>query len=290
MPFRQRTGVRMFDSIVDEPRLSAWWRVEEGRPEPIPLLHDIRLLLAERYDEPFDSIGFNLYRDGNDSVAWHGDRHRHVVTNPVIAILSVGAPRPAPAAAARWRAVTELEPRQRRPVRDGGRVSAPAGNTRCPRSASPPAPASASPSAPCDSQRPASGHETDRARYAHRLRDQFGWVSGRGRSGRRRRNRGSRPCRGRCTSKISAAARCSSRSACVRPDLREEPVTEVRLGLDHATADEVHVGVGEVGSDREQAPDRHRLLLEDLQRHLVAALAEPRTCLAASVGSTPCSS
>ena len=94
LDLRQRTGVRMYDQIVDEPRLSAWWRLEGGEPEPLPILHDIRLLLADRYDEPFDSIGFNLYRDGNDSVAWHGDRHRHVVTNPVIAILSVGAPRP----------------------------------------------------------------------------------------------------------------------------------------------------------------------------------------------------
>ena len=30
----------------------------------------------------------------SDSVAWHGDRHRHLATNPVIAIVSVGAPRP----------------------------------------------------------------------------------------------------------------------------------------------------------------------------------------------------
>lgn len=94
LPFQQRTGVKMYDQIVDEPRLSAWWRVEHDRPEPIPILHEIRMLLAERYDEPFDSIGFNLYRDGHDSVAWHGDRHRHVVTNPVIAIVSVGVPRP----------------------------------------------------------------------------------------------------------------------------------------------------------------------------------------------------
>jgi len=94
LPLRQRTGVKMYDQVVDEPRLSAWWRLESGESEPIPLLRDIRLMLAERYAEPFDSIGFNLYRDGNDSVAWHGDRHRHVVTNPVIAIVSVGAPRP----------------------------------------------------------------------------------------------------------------------------------------------------------------------------------------------------
>jgi alkylated DNA repair dioxygenase AlkB len=94
LPFRQRTGVRMYDQIVDEPRLSAWWRVESGEPEPVSILRDVRLLLAERYAEPFDSIGFNLYRTGDDSVAWHGDRHRHIVTNPVIAIVSLGAPRP----------------------------------------------------------------------------------------------------------------------------------------------------------------------------------------------------
>jgi alkylated DNA repair dioxygenase AlkB len=94
LSFRQRTGVRMYDRIVDEPRLSAWWRAERGDPEPMPLLADMRRVLAARYREPFDSIGFNLYRNGDDSVAWHGDRHRHVVTNPVIAIVSVGAPRP----------------------------------------------------------------------------------------------------------------------------------------------------------------------------------------------------
>jgi alkylated DNA repair dioxygenase AlkB len=94
LPLRQRTGIRMYDQVIDEPRLSAWWGVECGSPEPSDLLRDVRRALGERYAEPFDSIGFNLYRDGEDSVAWHGDRHRHVVTNPVIAIVSVGAPRP----------------------------------------------------------------------------------------------------------------------------------------------------------------------------------------------------
>jgi alkylated DNA repair dioxygenase AlkB len=93
LPLRQRTGVKMYDQILDEPRLSAWWSADAGRPEPLSILREVRLLLADRYAEPFDSIGFNLYRDGNDSVAWHSDRHAHIVTNPVIAILSVGAPR-----------------------------------------------------------------------------------------------------------------------------------------------------------------------------------------------------
>jgi alkylated DNA repair dioxygenase AlkB len=95
LPWRQRRNVRMFDSIVDEPRLVAWWTEAPGaEPEPLPLLADMRSALSQRYDEVFDSIGFNLYRDGGDSVAWHGDRHRHNVVNPVIAIVSVGAARP----------------------------------------------------------------------------------------------------------------------------------------------------------------------------------------------------
>jgi alkylated DNA repair dioxygenase AlkB len=94
LPLRQRTDVRMFDRLVDEPRLSAWWHVDGGMPEPMPILAEIRELLSVRYGERFHSIGFNLYRDGADSVAWHGDRHRHVVTDPIVAIVSVGCPRP----------------------------------------------------------------------------------------------------------------------------------------------------------------------------------------------------
>ena len=94
LPLRQRTGVRMYDRIVSEPRLSAWWQEQHARPEPLPMLRDMRLVLAEHFGEPFDSIGFNLYRDGHDSVAWHSDRHAKVVTNPVVAIVSLGAPRP----------------------------------------------------------------------------------------------------------------------------------------------------------------------------------------------------
>ena len=94
LPLRQRSGVRMYDRIVAEPRLSSWWSADRGAPEPIPLLREMRHVLADRYAEPFDSIGFNLYRDGHDSVAWHADRHAKVVTNPVVAIVSLGSPRP----------------------------------------------------------------------------------------------------------------------------------------------------------------------------------------------------
>jgi alkylated DNA repair dioxygenase AlkB len=94
VPLRQRTNVQMYDRLVDEPRMSAWWHVDAGQPEPLAILSEMRELLSLRYAEAFDSIGFNLYRDGRDSVAWHGDRHRHVVVDPIVAIVSVGSPRP----------------------------------------------------------------------------------------------------------------------------------------------------------------------------------------------------
>lgn len=94
LPLRQRTGVRMYDRIVSEPRLTYWWQQQHGRPEPLPMLRDLRLALADRYAEAFDSIGCNLYRDGADSVAWHADRHAKLVSNPVVAIVSLGARRP----------------------------------------------------------------------------------------------------------------------------------------------------------------------------------------------------
>jgi alkylated DNA repair dioxygenase AlkB len=92
LPWRQRT-VTMYERRLPEPRLTWWWTTADG-PEPLPVLADARAALRARYGEDFDSIGCNLYRDGADSVAWHGDRHRHTVVNPVVAIVSVGAPRP----------------------------------------------------------------------------------------------------------------------------------------------------------------------------------------------------
>lgn len=94
LDFRQRTGVPMYDRLVDEPRLSAWWNESDGGREPLPILADIRWELTERFDHHFDSIGFNLYRDQRDSVAWHADRHRKRVADPVVVILSVGVSRP----------------------------------------------------------------------------------------------------------------------------------------------------------------------------------------------------
>ena len=92
LPWRQRT-VPMYERLVREPRL-VWWWSEGDPPPPLPVLDELRRALTLRYDRSFDSIGCNYYRTGADSVAWHGDRLRHTQVDPVVAIVSVGAPRP----------------------------------------------------------------------------------------------------------------------------------------------------------------------------------------------------
>jgi len=79
----------MYDRIVEVPRLTTGlWR--EGRP---PLLDQMAGALSRRYGLELVSISANLYRDGNDSVAWHGDQvGRHRVTT-IVAIVSLGSPR-----------------------------------------------------------------------------------------------------------------------------------------------------------------------------------------------------
>lgn len=93
LPWRQRR-VPMYGRMLDEPRLSAWWSAAGDDPPPLPVLAGVGVALSERYDVGFDSIGFNFYRDGADSVAWHTDRNGRGVPETTIAIVSVGAPRP----------------------------------------------------------------------------------------------------------------------------------------------------------------------------------------------------
>ncbi len=93
LPWRQRQ-VTMYDRLLPEPRLTAWWTEAERTGEALPVLRDARVALTRHYRKAFDTIGFNLYRDGRDSVAWHGDRERFRLENPTVAIVSTGSPRP----------------------------------------------------------------------------------------------------------------------------------------------------------------------------------------------------
>jgi alkylated DNA repair dioxygenase AlkB len=86
--------VIMYDRKLEEPRLTAWWTTEHETREPLPVLGEARQAFTDHYGKPFDSIGYNLYRDGHDSVAWHGDRMRLTQEDPIVAIVSTGEPRP----------------------------------------------------------------------------------------------------------------------------------------------------------------------------------------------------
>ncbi|HXA29083.1 MAG TPA: alpha-ketoglutarate-dependent dioxygenase AlkB [Candidatus Angelobacter sp.] len=76
-----------------QPRLLASWPYQPGGGLLPPIFERIRAALSQRYDRHFDSVHANLYRDGRDSVAWHGDRIARTVRDPLVAIVSLGEPR-----------------------------------------------------------------------------------------------------------------------------------------------------------------------------------------------------
>jgi alkylated DNA repair dioxygenase AlkB len=87
---------RMYDRIVDVPRLVAWYDAPDTLPHPV--LADARSALSAFYrpelGEPFTTAGCCLYRDGRDSVAWHGDTiGRGAREDTLVAIVSFGSPR-----------------------------------------------------------------------------------------------------------------------------------------------------------------------------------------------------
>ncbi|MGH9087772.1 MAG: alpha-ketoglutarate-dependent dioxygenase AlkB [Acidimicrobiales bacterium] len=86
----------MYDRIVDVPRLHRFYG--EGEALPDPALEGLREALDGAYrdelGEPFRSTGLCCYRDGRDSVAWHGDTiGRASLEDTVVAIVSLGSPR-----------------------------------------------------------------------------------------------------------------------------------------------------------------------------------------------------
>ncbi|MBV9100450.1 MAG: alpha-ketoglutarate-dependent dioxygenase AlkB [Candidatus Dormibacteraeota bacterium] len=80
----------LYGRVVDTPRLIARWPYQRGSVERPPLFEQVRTLLEQRYRRPFNSVSANLYRDGRDSVAWHGDRIPRTVHNPLVATISLG--------------------------------------------------------------------------------------------------------------------------------------------------------------------------------------------------------
>lgn len=87
-PWQQRER-HMYDKLVLEPRLvAAWGRAElDALPDQ---LKDVRRAVSDRYRVEFDSVLINLYRDGRDGVAWHGDTVRKRLPDTVVVTVGLG--------------------------------------------------------------------------------------------------------------------------------------------------------------------------------------------------------
>jgi alkylated DNA repair dioxygenase AlkB len=84
---------RMYDRVVDVPRLLKFYGDDDRLPHP--LLVEARRRLCAHYaaelGEPFTTAGLCYYRDGRDSVAWHGDTiGRSRTEDTMVAIVSFG--------------------------------------------------------------------------------------------------------------------------------------------------------------------------------------------------------
>jgi alkylated DNA repair dioxygenase AlkB len=87
---------QMWDNVVDVPRLLRFYDERDRLPDP--LLDEAREALNSHYaaelGEPFTTAGMCFYRDGRDSVAWHGDTiGRSSTQDTMVAILSLGEAR-----------------------------------------------------------------------------------------------------------------------------------------------------------------------------------------------------
>ena len=80
----------MYQRTVDVPRLYALVP-QDGEGHPI--LEVIRRAVSARYGERFARTSLGYYRDGQDSVAWHGDQVARKLPRALVATVSVGAPR-----------------------------------------------------------------------------------------------------------------------------------------------------------------------------------------------------
>ncbi|MBS4753409.1 alpha-ketoglutarate-dependent dioxygenase AlkB [Nocardioides sp. zg-ZUI104] len=86
----------MYDKVVAVPRLIYTYMIGEELPHPaLAAARDtLSAHYAEELGEPFRTAGCCYYRDGRDSVAWHGDTiGRGSSHDTMVAIVSVGDPR-----------------------------------------------------------------------------------------------------------------------------------------------------------------------------------------------------
>jgi alkylated DNA repair dioxygenase AlkB len=87
---------RMYDRVVDVPRLLCFYGEDAALPDPVltAALGALNAYYRAELGEDFRTAGLCLYRDGRDSVAYHGDTiGRGKTEDTMVAILSLGTPR-----------------------------------------------------------------------------------------------------------------------------------------------------------------------------------------------------
>lgn len=85
-----REGVERIRGVeVPRPRLVAAFGGGQP-PGGLGVIGEMSAALSERYGVHLDRISCNLYRDGRDSVAWHGDRVARNRQEATVATLSLG--------------------------------------------------------------------------------------------------------------------------------------------------------------------------------------------------------
>ena len=118
---------RMYERVVDVPRFFAMLP-EDGPGHP--LLPSIATALSARYGRVLSEISLAGYRDGRDSVAFHGDRVGARAQQHDRGHRLVRRTTPLPAETGGRRRVARLRSRLGRSPRDGGHVSAHVGARR----------------------------------------------------------------------------------------------------------------------------------------------------------------
>lgn len=88
----------MYDKVVTAPRMIAWYGTADEAGESAlpwtPELLELRRRVERETGLEFNAVLLNLYRNGNDSVAWHSDREHIIGPNPNIASVTFGQTRP----------------------------------------------------------------------------------------------------------------------------------------------------------------------------------------------------
>jgi alkylated DNA repair dioxygenase AlkB len=88
----------MYDKIVTAPRTVAWYGTrEETGVNTLAWtteLSELRSQVEKETGLMFNAVLLNLYRNGNDSVAWHSDKEHRIGSNPNIASVTFGQTRP----------------------------------------------------------------------------------------------------------------------------------------------------------------------------------------------------